>query len=154
MKRKVKLYNIILPIWILYFLPPVVFLTLVLNLLIDLLVVKLSIPKDKKASSYLWRAFGFGYLADFLGAGVLLGAVYLAPDDSLIEAMMMNAFSDPLAFVLTALGVAAAGVLIYFFNKKFNFKDLSPKERHKAALALAVFTAPYTFFIPANLFYY
>lgn len=51
------------------------------------------------------------------------------------------------------LCVAVSGAFIYLFNMNFCLKKAiaDKTERCRLALALAVFTAPYTFFIPTPM---
>ena len=63
---------------------------------------------------------------------------------------MYNPFGHPAAFLWTLAGIALAGYCIYRFDK-WAMKScvlLSEGERHKIALAMAVITAPWLFFIP------
>ena len=52
------------------------------------------------------------------------------------------------------LGVALAGVCIYFFDKRAmgSCELLDGRQRHIVALVMAIVTAPWLFFIPTYLF--
>ena len=171
MKKPVKLYNVIFPIWMLMFwpTPPVILLTLFGNLAIDTLVLYLALRALKVPDrggvmkTAWWRVWLSGFLADVIGAAWLalglFGSAWLdvaldAGNSSWFNdfamAMTVNPFRHPLAVVWTAIGVAAAGVCIYFFDKRALKKcaGLDGRQRHIAALTMAIVTAPWVFFIP------
>lgn len=66
--------------------------------------------------------------------------------------VMYNPFAHPIAFLWTLAAVAISGVCIYFFDRKIlrETPALTDREAHVIALALAVVTAPWTFFIPVS----
>ena len=74
MRRELKLYNVLLPIWILYFFPQVWLITLPGNLLIDctVLLLTLAVLKHTQKKAVLkklwWKFWLLGFLADFIGA--------------------------------------------------------------------------------------
>ncbi len=167
MKKQVKLYNVIFPFWMLMFwpTPPVILLTLFGNLAIDALVLYLALRALKVPDrggvmkKAWWRVWLSGFLADVIGAAWLALGLFgaMALDANGIGwigdfgmAMTVNPFRHPLALVWTAIGVAAAGVCIYFFDKRALKKceGLDSRQRHIAALAMAIVTAPWLFFIP------
>lgn len=63
---------------------------------------------------------------------------------------MYNLFVHPAAFLWSAAGVAISKVCVYFFDRQAlrETPDLTEWETHVIALALAIVTAPWTFFIP------
>lgn len=69
MKRDVKLYNILLPIWILYFFPQVWIITLPGNLLIDcaVLLITLAVLKHTQKKAVLKKLWWKFWLLGFLG---------------------------------------------------------------------------------------
>ena len=167
MKKQVRLYNVIFPIWVLMFWPnpPVILITLFGNLAIDALVLYLALRALKVPDrggvmkKAWWRVWRNGFLADIIGAAWLalglFGAMALdAKGASWVYnfgiAMTLNPFRHPLALVWTAVGAAIAGVCIYFFDKRALKKceDLDDHQRHTAALVMAIVTAPWLFFIP------
>ncbi|MDO4714625.1 MAG: hypothetical protein Q4B28_08600 [bacterium] len=83
MKKDIKLYNVIFPIWMLFFLPPVWLVVLSANFVIDSLVFRLAAKVSKLqgiASLYtksILKIWGFGFLADIIGAGFLFLAFAL-----------------------------------------------------------------------------
>lgn len=159
--KQTRLYNVILPIWLLFLFPQVWLIVLPGNLLIDCLVVLFTLMAlkhtQKKAvlKQVWWKIWLLGFAADFVGVAVLMPAMFMAgslpePWDSWVTPVMYNCWKSPLAFLWTAAAVALAGTCIYFFDKRAMGKCdlLTDRERHLTALSLAVITAPWTFFIP------
>ena len=80
-KKEVKLYNILLPIWILIFWPSWLWLILIpANYLIDRLVLRWSLGEmpDKGAfcRKHTWKICVAGFFSDLCGACILF-AVYM-----------------------------------------------------------------------------
>lgn len=165
MKKEVRLYNIILPIWLLWLFPQVWLVALPGNLLVDCLVLVLALAalkhRDKKrvVKQLWWKFWLLGFLADLVGAALLLPSVFL-PDwldgpardwaEANIIPIYYNAFQTPWAFLWTLLAVALAGVCIYFFDKRAMKRCglLTQREKRIVALTMAVVTAPWLFFLP------
>ena len=156
MKRDIRLYNMIFPMWGISFfalLFPFLYLFLLpANFIVDsvmLLVLFWLLRLPEKKALYwggIWKAWGFGFLADFLAAGVLVGI-------SSMVSLPFNVYvpiSSVEAFLFTTLGVALAGVLIYFFHIRFVWRGMALEEgqRKKIALGMAVLTAPYLMYLP------
>ena len=159
--KQTRLYNVIFPIWLLFLVPAVWLVVLPANLLIDCLVVLFTLmalkhTQKKAVLKQVWLGVWLmGFAADFVGALLLLPAMFLTsavPKDirPLIEPVMYNCWKSPLAFLWTAAAVAVSGACIYFLDR-FGMRscaELTDRERHIAALTLAVVTAPWLFFIP------
>ena len=149
--RSIRLYNVMFPIWFFYFFPVAWVLILPVNFAVDSLVILLSARCQKLVGlGGIWKkhilpVWGFGFLADLLGAAVTFG-IYLLT----VESTSMNVHFFPGATLISIPGVVLAGVLIYFFNKKVTFRrsELDPIAIHRLCLHLAIFTAPYTMLIP------
>lgn len=159
--KKGRFYNILFPIWFFLFIPStwLFLITFLGNAAIDSLVLALGCKMNHKSFVSAWKKsfpgiFAFGYLADFIGAAILL-ILSTVLSDPFPYAMQFNPFSNFAGFLLVALIVATAGALIYFFNLKISFRklDWSLSEKRKAALVLAVLTAPYLFLFPSILLY-
>lgn len=159
--KQTRLYNVIFPIWMLFLFPQVWLIALPGNLLIDCLVVLFTLMAlkhtQKKAvlKQIWWKIWLFGFAADFVGLALLILALPLmsiAPShiEALIAPVMYNCWKSPVAFVWTAAAVALAGFFIYHFDEHVmsSCEQLTDRERHLIALALAVITAPWMFFIP------
>lgn len=161
MKRnEIRLYNILLPLWMIIFMPPAVLITIPVNFAIDSAVLFLAAhfvcPGFGKE---LWkkcilRVFIFGFLADFTAAAALFGLAFIAENMAFSD-FYTRAIYNPLSSVGSALLIACAvlfaAVLIYVFDRFISLKKaewLEEKQIRKTALFLAVLTAPYSFFIP------
>ena len=168
MKKQTRLYNILLPIWILYFFPQVWIITLPGNLLIDCGVLLLALlalkHQGKKAvlRQLWWKFWLLGFLADFIGAALLFSSLYLstlpAPvgpwAEQYLSDIMLNCFRSVPAFLWTLAGIALAGVCLYFFDRRAmrSCTLLTRREKHIVALTMAVITAPWTFLVPLYLY--
>ena len=127
--NSIRLYNIMFPIWFLFFFPLLWLVMLPVNFGVDSLVLMLSARKqqveDRKQlwKKHLWSVWGIGFLNPVLFPGATITAIP---------------------------GVILAGVLIYFLNKKLTFRKstLDAAVIHKLCLHLAIFTVPYTMLIP------
>lgn len=161
MKRnEIRLYNILLPLWMIIFMPPAVLITIPVNFAIDSAVLFLAAhfvcPGFGKE---LWkkcilRVFIFGFLADFTAAAALFGLAFVMENTAFSD-FYTRAIYNPLSSVGSALLIACAvlfaAVLIYVFDRFISLKKaegLEEKQIRKTALFLAVLTAPYSFFIP------
>ena len=161
MKREIRLYNVILPIWMLVLFPQVWLLVLPGNLAVDCAVLLIALAalkhrgKGAVVKALWWKLWLLGFAADAVGvAWMFLGALLYIPLGSLWESTVghiaHNAFAHPAAFLWTLAGVALAGACIYLFDRRAmrGCLLLTARERHVIALALAVVTAPWLFFIP------
>lgn len=164
--KQTRLYNMILPIWLLFVFPQVWLIALPGNLIIDCAVVLLTLLALKHTQKWAvlkqiwWKVYLLGFAADFVGIAFLMPALLI--DEALtgtwfewwsayIGPVLYNCWKTPLAFLWTAAAVALSGVCIYFFDTwaLCSCKHLSARERHITSLTLAIATAPWTFFIPA-----
>ena len=155
MRKDVKLYNIIFPMWSVYFygifFPPLWLILLPANFVVDTLVLlllfwKLQLPDKKDLyKKSIWKAWGVGVLADLIPSAVLVFISYF--DLPFNPYMAMDSLA---AFLFTAAGVVAAGMLIYVFHMKFVWKKFKMEVEHKKkiALGMAILTAPYLMFLP------
>ena len=159
----VRLYNMIMPLWLIVaFMPQLWLIALPANWLIDFLVLWLTMKvlKFERPASHavriVWLTWVFGFAADILG-----GLLMIAPDfgmniarDSVfygITRVLYNPFYDIWSFLWTTLGVAVTAVLIFMYNRYIVLRkeDMTDVQKRKTALSLAVFTAPYLFYLPA-----
>lgn len=156
MKRDIKLYNLIFPMWGLYFWGvffPVLFLILLpANFVVDsivllLLFAWLRLPEKKQwYKRTILKTWGFGFLADILASAVMVGISWtnILPFN---EYMPISGIG---AFLFTTAGVVLAAVLIYIFQRRFVLKklDLEEGQKKKIALGMAILTAPYLMYLP------
>jgi hypothetical protein len=160
---EVRLYNMVMPLWMIAaFMPQLWLILLPLNWLIDFLVLWLTMKAmrfehpAKLAGRHVWLTWIFGFAADLLG-----GILMIAPDwgsnikkESVfygITRVLYNPFYDVWAFLWTTLGVVVTAVLIFIYNRYIVLRkaDMTDVQKRKIALSLAIFTAPYLFYLPA-----
>lgn len=168
--KEVKFYNVIFPIWFLLFFPPVIFITLVGNFIIDSLVVLLCFYVFKQIGTEIGlkdfykrsiiKVWLLGFLADIIGAAILfatgiLGDMWGVPYE-LTSAINYDPFSSVFAVLIILFAMFVAGLLIFLFNYLITFKNVlfDAKLRFKVALTIAIITIPWTFLLPTKWFYY
>ena len=145
--KQVRLYNVLFPLWFLMIFPVTWLIVLPGNFLIDslVLIVTLRVLKitDKKAwyKRYILKIFGFGMLADVIGAAFLLLMMILEVYD----------IRNELLLTIPAMLVSAA--LIFVFNYFVTFRREEKAIRLRLALTFAIVTAPYTFLVPSGWLY-
>ena len=169
-KREVKLYNILLPIWMLIFWPSWLWLILIpANYLIDRLVLHRSLGgmPDRGAfcRKHTWKICLAGFFSDLCGACFLFAVYLLASEvgnespmaallDKIEQGVAFDPFSSIAAFLIVAISVAVAGLAIFFLDRKILTKArLDAEQARRSALWLAVITAPYLYFFPSRLLY-
>ena len=162
MKKQTRLYNVIFPIWLIAAIPSPLWLAVIPgNLLVDCAVLFFTLLALKHAQKgavvkqLWWKLWLLGFAADAVGvAWMIFGWILSVPFgdfwENTLRYIMHNPFGHPLAFLWTLAGVALAGVCIYCFDRRAmkSCGLLSDRERRITALAMAVITAPYLFFIP------
>ncbi len=146
-KKEIRLYNVLFPIWMLLIIPTAWIAVLPANFIVDSLVLlitakKIGILEKGIYKKHILRVWIFGFIADLIGAGILLGSLYIFEDFFR---------GDELIITLPAMLVSA--VMIFLFNYRFSFSDVDKGARLRMALSFAIFTAPYTFLIPLNWIY-
>ncbi|MGM9534129.1 MAG: hypothetical protein ACI3VR_02705 [Intestinibacter sp.] len=172
MKRNTKLYNMVMPIWLLIIFPFTWVVILPLNYLIDTLVLKLTMKKlnvENRKEIYkmtILKTWICGFLADFIGATVILIPSFglyeiVNPDTAFgfiieqISQVMLNPFDNVFSFLIALIATIVAAYFIYLFNYKIALKKafeegrIDESTKKKIAISMAVFTAPYVFFLPA-----
>ena len=166
MKNNTKLYNILLPLWLLIFFPSWLWLLLIpANYIIDRIVLRWSLgdmeDRGLFCRKHTWKICLAGFLSDLAGAIVLLIFAVLMTSvikGSFIEdaagGVLMNPFANVLAFIVTIAGIAVAAACIYLIDRKILAKaGLSAEQARKSALRLALITAPYLYLFPSELLY-
>ena len=153
MKKDIRLYNVMFPIWFFFLFPSYLWLIILpVNFVVDSLVIWLSAKRqgiDDRID--LWKrsilsVWFIGFLCDFLGAGLIFGLYLLVAEIPWMPNFALGLWST----LISLPGVMLAGWLIYKLNRKVFFLrcGLEIQQVHKMCLALAVFTAPYTMLIP------
>lgn len=157
MKKQTRLYNIILPIWLLWLVPQVWLAILPGNLAVDCLVLFLTLlamkhgRKGAVLKQLWWKIWLLGFAADAVGVAWMLLGLFLGEWspwlDRNLSSVIHDSFGSPLAFCWTLAGVILAGACIYFFDKRAmrSCALLTAGQRHIAALVLAIVTAPRSF---------
>lgn len=171
--KNLKLYNVFFPVWLLILIPFTWVIAIPVNFIVDSLVIFISLKFLKieeafqKYKKVIFKVFIFGFLSDFIGSVFLILVTYLGTiggelsaftkwfEKNIVSYMMSNPIANIYAFTIVALAVLLAGICIYFFNLKISFKnlDIDEKDKRKMALIMAIFTAPYLFFLPVSLIY-
>lgn len=159
MKKQTRLYNVLFPIFLLWLFPPVLAIVLPGNLLIDCGVLFLTLlalkhtQKGAVVKKLWWKFWLLGFAADLVGSAWMFLGWFLI--DRIMEKgvtyiNLIRPWTHPLPFLWTLAGVAIAGVCIYFFDKRAMKKCdlLTDREKHIVALAMAIATAPWLFFVP------
>lgn len=148
MKKDVRLYNVLFPVWMLLTLPTIWYIVIPGNFLIDSLVLFLLMKVMKLEEKWefyrehIIPVFLLGFLADILASLPMWLGVYLE---------LGGIYGD--SPLLTIPGVILAGLLIYVFDYYISFRKLDRPLRRKLALIFAVVTAPYTYLIPSKWIY-
>ena len=175
-KKQVKLYNIILPFWLILWFPSWIWLVIIpLNYIVDRLVFTIASKKQKPEldqkffRKHTWKLYLIGFGSDFAGVSLLLlpniieyifdtkeGGMF--DTDSYYKfsnALNYNCFMHPVALLITIAAIAISGLLIYIFDRAVIFKTgaFTKEQAKKIALFLALFTAPYLYLLPMQLFY-
>ena len=163
-QKEFRVYNMILPIWLLLWFPSPLWLLLIpANFLLDLLVIWLSIRKEENGFAVAWKNSGkiciAGFVSDFIGMLILFGTYFWSGNVEAFEkfnyALVFNPFKHAGVVVVILISIIVSGICIYKLDKRILRKsgELSEELIHKTALRLAIFTAPYLYFLPVGWFY-
>ena len=145
--KQVRLYNVLFPLWFLMIFPVTWLIVLPGNFLIDslVLIVTLRLLKitDKKAwyKRYILKIFGFGMLADVIGAAFLF------------LMMILEVYDIRNELLLTSPAMLVSAALIFVINYFVTFRREEKAIRLRLALTFAIVTAPYTFLVPSGWLY-
>lgn len=141
-----------------------------LNLLIDGLVLFFTMKvlgmdeRKEILKKALWKTWLFGFLADFIGTAAMFSVNLLEPRtdgafwqwwyENLTNNVSYNPFASIYSILWVLLCVVITAGFIYLFNQKICLKKAVPDLmlRRKLSLSLAIFTAPYLFFLPTAWF--
>lgn len=146
--KDVKLYNVLFPVWMLMLIPTLWLVVLPGNFLIDSIVLLIAMRclKLEQRKPFYWKhifvVFGFGLLADVVGAAWMLVCAYV---------LEWGTYGDEL--YLTVPAVLICAVCIFLLNYFVTFRKQDKAVRKKLALTFAIATAPYTFMIPSAWIY-
>jgi uncharacterized membrane protein YdjX (TVP38/TMEM64 family) len=164
-RRSFPVLNLLLPIWLLVWFPSWLWVILIpANFLIDYLVLRWSLKDMEDCSEFckknVWKVCAIGFISDFMGTLVLIIAMVILgefEDDVLVEigsALGFNPFGNPIAFAITVVAIIVAGICIFFLDRWIlNNSALDREHAQKAAIRLAIITAPYLFLLPTTILY-
>ncbi|MBQ9314833.1 MAG: hypothetical protein IJ220_07615 [Clostridia bacterium] len=166
MKKKITLYNVIFPIYLILLIPRILLLILPMNFMIDSLVI-LIIGKKKKIENVMecykksiLKVFLFGIISNVIGSLFMLIPMMIPSsvmqNKALLDirnAIISNPFSNFSALIYVLLAILISMFCIYKFNLNISFKKLKLSNSQKVFLSLALMfiTAPYTFLIPTYI---
>ena len=168
MKSDNKVYNILLPIWLLIFFPSWLWLLLIpANYLIDRIVLMWSLgdmpEKGLFCRNHNWKICLAGFASDYAGAILLfaLNQLMFGMNDDVnsfiskaADGLMLNPFSNVLSLVIVIAAIVLSAVCIYKLDKSILTKaGLDIDQAKKSAIRLAIITAPYVYLIPSEWFY-
>ena len=180
MKKDFKLYNLILPTFMLFVFSPFMWILAITgNFIIDSIVLLLvSLVMHKKFSFKMYKSnilpvWICGFVADFIGSMYLFMVYRFAGDsngevttvwqsiqEGIHYAVDLQKMESIWGVVYMASGILVAAVMIFIFDyavfKRYaTFKsdtDVSKKQVVISALMFAILTAPYTYFLPSRSF--
>lgn len=168
--KKVKLYDVIFPIWFIWLLPPVILIAFAGNFIIDSIVMLISfkvlnsvevtdISIKELFKKSIVKVWCLGFLADIIGALILLALTsgeipFLKIPNKIEHAVFLNPFENIWGFSIVFACMIIASILIYIFNYNITFKKVIEEKALKVKLSLifAIATAPWTFLIPTKWF--
>ena len=163
-----KIYNILLPIWLIIFFPSWLWLLLIpANYLIDRIVLMWSLgdmpEKGLFCRNHNWKICLAGFASDYAGAILLfaLNQLMFGMNDDVnsfiskaADGLMLNPFSNVLSLVIMIAAIVLSTVCIYKLDKSILTKaGLDIDQAKKSAIRLAIITAPYVYLIPSEWFY-
>ena len=167
-KTDKRVYNILLPIWLIIFMPSWLWLLLIpANYLIDRIVLRWSLgdmpEKGLFCRKHNWKICLAGFASDFAGAVLLFAVSQLifGVSDNVnsfiyqaADGIMFNPFSNILSLIAVIAAIALSAACIYKLDRSILIKaGLNIEQAKKSATRLAVITAPYIYLMPSEWFY-
>ena len=135
MRKSYRLYNIILPVWLLVWFPSWLWLLVIpANWLIDWLVTKYALKRlgdadySSRSLKLSWKIRLAGFVSDFAGSLLLLGALYLFSsldgDFRLVEqGLGWNPFANVFSVLIVLFAIVLSGFCIYFLDRRILAKE-------------------------------
>lgn len=163
MKKDLRLYDVIFPIWFMVILPQTWIFVIAGNFAIDtiilLLYLKIKRIENKKEiwKKSIVRIFLFGLVGDIAGGLLMIGETFIFDTIGLHNiswCINYNPWGNIFALLYTLLCMAVSSIVIYKLDKKFalNKTSLDDCFKRKIALVFAFFTTPVTFLLPTFAF--
>lgn len=170
MDKNTKLYNVIFPFWLLIIFPITWIIVLPANFIIDLLVVLFTLRflkvENRKSiiKKVILKVWIMGFVADIIGSILMFFFTCIETNneafnrwwyENIQNSVCYNPFENIFAFLVVTIFVAFVGFLIYLINVRWCLKkvDLTAEQKKRVALNLALFTAPYLYYLPTMWFY-
>ena len=147
MKKQLRLYNVLFPVWFLMLLPQLWLIILPGNFLIDSIVLLIAMHflqiQDMKTlyKRKILPIFLYGLLADVIGALFLFGMLLLE----------VGTMGDELYITIPGMLISAGMIFVFHYFRIFRNEEKSLRLR--LALTYTIATAPYTFLIPSRWIY-
>ena len=169
-RNQTRLYNIMLPLWLLLLWPSPLWLVLIpVNYLLDRIVLRWSLgdmpDKGLFCRNHTWKICLAGFVSDLAGIAILFAVTFLSGMayggnkageflENLEYGVGFNPFSSIPAFLIVVIAIAVSGLCIYLIDKAILTKaGLDDGLAKSAALKLAIITAPYLYLFPSDLMY-
>lgn len=151
------LADLVFPVFMMYFFPPLLGLAAAANLIIDALVFFLALKflnvKIRNQFGVLLALWALGLIADIIGSLFLILISYVDASVPMTLFDSYQIYSSPFSIIFTLLGILISGLLIYLLDLTVLRRKISLRQAKRIALIFAIATAPYTFLIPANMIY-
>ena len=155
------------PIWLEWLIPLTWTVIFPVNFLMNLLVLLLTMKylrisnRKQNAKAVILRVWVMEGATNLIGTTIMLIITQFdfGRNDVWWEKICDGIWNNPCnnfgAFSLLTLCIVLVAYYIYRFNYKWCLEkaDLDDTQRKKVALSLAVFTAPYLFYLPTEWFY-
>lgn len=163
MKKDIKLYDMIFPIWLLIIFPQTWIIVIISNFAIDsiilLLYLKIKKTENKKEiwKKSIVKIFFFGLIGDIIGGMLMIGETFIFDTVGLHRisyCITYNPWGNIFALLYTLLCMAVSSLVIFKLDKRFAFNKTSLDDslKKKTALVFAVFTTPILFLLPTSPF--
>lgn len=148
--------DIVFPVFMFYFLPPLLGTAAAANLIIDTLVFFIALRflniKLKNRFGVLLGLWAIGLVADIAGAFLLY--LPLNSHNSSIDRLIdyYTIYNSPFTVILILVAVLISALMIYWLDRVMLKKRIPLNQAKRIALIFAVVTAPYAFLIPISWF--
>lgn len=165
MKKRVVLYDLALPLWMLWLMPMTWFVVFPVKFMVDFFVIvltmkSLKIPDIRRNSKLvIFRVWIMGIAAEIIGTSAIYVISEMRRNDDwwekVCDAIWKHPSNNFCAFGIITICIVLVAFCIFLFNYKWCLEkaDFDDIQRKKVALSLAVFTAPYWFYLPTEWFY-
>ncbi|QAA23758.1 hypothetical protein [Sporolactobacillus terrae] len=155
----VFLNSIASPIFMYYFLPPMIGIAAAINLILDALIFSLALLffNVKMTLSRFFRTLiGLWFVNMIANSAASLLLALIGTIRSKYHLYLIDyytIYSSPFSTISFLLAVLLAGLIIYWLGYFYLKGHFSQKQAARMALVFALLAAPYPFLIPATFFY-